>query len=122
MKPLCSRARSRASALACGASLLALGGCAALAPPAAAPPPPLQLLSSGSLDLPADCEPARGAVYRTHYVVEVDGRVTGATSDTGDGCVQQALRAWVTSFRYQAIGEAMPVVIDWLAVSASRGS
>jgi hypothetical protein len=35
--------------------------------------------------------------------------------------VERALRQWVTSFRYEAIDASMPVVIDWIAVTASRG-
>ena len=73
------------------------------------------------LELPDDCEPARGQVYRTHYVVQPDGRVTEPRSSDGDGCVQQALRAWVSSFRYGPVDAEMPVVIDWIAVTATRG-
>lgn len=104
------------------AAVLALGGCASLTRPAASPPrAPLELLSSGPLELPADCEPADGKVYRTNFIVETDGRVTAARSESGEGCVQQALRSWVSSFRYAPVGAAMPAVLDWLAVTASRG-
>jgi hypothetical protein len=102
--------------------LLAVAGCAPLPrEPAAPPPPPLQLLGAGPLELPTGCEPAAGRVYRTNYVVEPDGRVTGTASDDGDGCVEKALRAWVGSFRYGPIDTRMPVVIDWIAVTATRG-
>jgi hypothetical protein len=104
------------------AVVLALGGCASLTRPAVSPPePPLTLLSAGPLELPTDCEPADGRVYRTNFIVEIDGRVTGARSESGEGCVQQALRTWVSSFRYAPVGAAKPTVIDWLAVTASRG-
>ncbi len=100
-----------------------MGGCAPLTRPYAPPPPaPLQLLSAGPLELPANCEPADGRVYRTQFVVETDGRVTAARSDSGEGCVQQALLDWVSSFRYAPLGTARPTVFDWLAVTASRGS
>lgn len=103
------------------AGVLALGGCATLErAPEPPPPAPLELLSAAPLELPQGCEPAV-VVYRTEYVVETDGRVTGARSESGDGCVQQALRSWVSSFRYAPVEAPMAVVIDWLAVTASRG-
>lgn len=82
--------------------------------------PPLQLLDTGPLELPPDCAPERGAVYRTRFVVRPDGVVHTARSESGDGCVQQALQRWVTSFRYAPLPEATPAVFDWLAVTASR--
>jgi hypothetical protein len=104
------------------AILLALGGCASVAPPVEAPPPaPLHLLSAGALELPSECQPADGTVYRMNFVVETDGRVTGARAESGDGCVQDALRSWVSSFRYAPVRTAMPAVLDWLEVTASRG-
>ena len=102
-------------------TLLVLGGCASHVREATPPPSPLELLSAGPLELPAGCEPEDGTVYRTGFVVEGDGGVTQPTSQSGEGCVQRSLRTWVTSFRYAPIGAAMPVVIDWIAVTASRG-
>lgn len=107
--------------LLAAATLLVLGGCASQPRPPSPPSAPLQLLSAGPLDLPADCEPADGRVYRTNFVVETDGRVTGVRPDSGDGCVQEALRTWVSTFRYAPLDAAMPAVLDWLAVTASRG-
>lgn len=103
-------------------TLLAVAGCAPLTrEPAALPPPPLHLLSAAALELPSGCEPLQGQVYRTNYVVQPDGRVTDTSSGTDDGCVEQALRAWVSSFRYGPVDAQMPVVIDWIAVTATRG-
>ena len=102
--------------------LVAVGGCATLTrAPAPPPPSPLQLLSAAPLELPANCEPADGKVYRTHFLVETNGRVTDARSDSDEGCVQRALRTWVSSFRYAPLATAQPTVFDWLAVTASRG-
>jgi hypothetical protein len=101
--------------------LLELGGCASLTREAAVPLPPPALLSAAALELPTDCEPASGTVYRTSYVVGTDGRVADAASPAGDGCVERALRAWVATFRYEPIDASMPAVIDWIAVTASRG-
>ena len=104
-------------------TLLAMAGCAPLPrEPAATPPAPLHLLGAESLELPEGCEPVQGRVYRTRYVVQPDGRVTDTTSSSGrDGCIEEALRAWVSSFRYGPIDSEMPVVIDWIAVTAARG-
>jgi hypothetical protein len=100
-----------------------LGGCATVAPPTApAPPPPVQLLSAGPLELPSDCRPASGVVYRTDFIVQTDGRVSEARSQSGEGCVQQALQQWVSSFRYRPVDAAVPVAIDWMPVVAARGS
>jgi hypothetical protein len=98
---------------------IALAGCAATAP--RAPPAPLELLDAGAVVLPADCAPGPGVVYRTAFVVQGDGRVAGIASQSGFGCVQQALEAWVTTFRYRPVAEAAPAVVDWMAVTATRG-
>jgi hypothetical protein len=117
-----SHARVRIARPLAVAVLLALGGCASVAPPVGAPPPaPLHLLSAGPLEMPAACQPADNQVYRMNFVVETDGRVTGARAESGDGCVQEALRSWVSSFRYAPVRAAMPAVLDWLEVTASRG-
>lgn len=103
-------------------TLLAVAGCAPLTRERATPPPPpLHLLGAASLELPGDCEPVHGQVYRTAYVVQPDGRVTDTASSGGNGCVEQALRTWVGSFRYGPVDAQMPVVIDWIAVTATRG-
>ena len=103
-------------------ALLAVAGCAPITRQTATPPPvPLHLLGAESLELPNGCEPVQGRVYRTAYVVQPDGRVTDTASSSGDGCVELALRAWVSSFRYGPIDAEMPVVIDWIAVTATRG-
>jgi hypothetical protein len=99
---------------------LLLAGCESL--PARAPAAPeLQLLSAGILSLPVGCEAAGGAVYRTRYVVGADGRVTGVASESGSGCVQDALQHWVESFQYAPLAGPVPATIDWMAVTARRG-
>lgn len=106
---------------ACVAGML-LAGCAATPPPTTPTAPELQLLTAGALELPRGCEPAAGAVYRTHYVVQADGRVTGIASGSGSGCVQHALQQWVESFQYRALAEPTLATIDWMAVTARRGT
>lgn len=91
-------------------------------PPTRAPSAPeLRLLDAGALALPGGCEPASGVVYRTSYQVQADGRVATAWSESGRGCVQDALRRWVETFRYAPLAGPVPAAIDWMAVSATRG-
>lgn len=103
---------------ALGLSLVA--GCVAPAVTPAPPAPELQLLGAAELDFPQGCEATAGAVYRTHFRVQPDGRVTDAASESGNGCVQQALRAWVTSFSYAPLRATTPVAFDWMIVTAAR--
>ena len=107
--------------LACLVIVL-LAGCAS-APGAKPPPEPeLQLLSTDVLVLPSDCEPTGGRVYRTHYVVQTDGRVAGATPESGTGCTQDALLRWVETFQYRRVARPVPATLDWMAVTARRGT
>lgn len=126
-------ARSGVDAARCGAANawriaalagLAMGmtGCAGMRPVETSPPP-VQLVSSGELNLPRECVVASGAVYRTLFEVQPDGRVAAPRSAEpagDDGCVQQALREWVATFRYAPIDAPTPVAFDWMVVTASR--
>jgi len=107
------------SAITLAAGLL-LGGCVStrVAPP---PAPELQLLEAGTLQFPPGCEPARGAVYRTAFLVQADGRVEAVASESGSGCVQEALRQWVATFRYRPVAGPTAAVVDWMGVTATRG-
>jgi len=101
-----------------GLSLLA--GCAAPTLAPAPPAPELQLLGAAELAIPRGCEARPGAVYRTHFNVQPDGRVTDAASESGNGCVQEALRTWVTTFSYAPLRDTTPVAFDWMIVTAAR--
>ena len=114
----CLRA-GRAAVTALCASLL-LTACV-LTPTDVPVAPELQLVAAGQLSLPGGCEPSPGSVYRVSYLVEPDGRVAGAASDSGAGCVQDALRNWVESFQYAPLAGPRPATIDWMAVTAARG-
>ena len=103
-----------------GLSLTA--GCVAPTLAPAPPAPELQLLTAAELAIPRGCEPTPGAVYRTRFNVRQDGRVSDAASGSGDGCVQQALRTWVTTFNYAPLHEATPVAFDWMIVTAARNN
>jgi hypothetical protein len=107
-------------ALACA---LQLAGCVSTrveVPPAPPPVPTLQLLDTGPLEIPRGCEPTRGAVYRTSFVVQPNGSVTDAASESGHGCVQSALQQWAATFEYRPTSEPTPTVVDWMYVTASR--
>ena len=97
-----------------------VSGCVAPTLAPAPPAPQLQLLGAAELAIPRGCEATPGAVYRTHFNVQPDGRVSDAASESGDGCVQQALRIWVTTFNYAPLHEASPVAFDWIIVTAAR--
>jgi len=93
--------------------------------PVVAPAPPapeLQLIGAAELAMPRGCEATPGAMYRTHFNVQPDGRVSDAVSESGDGCVQQTLRTWVTTFSYAPLRETTPVAFDWMVVTAARSN
>jgi hypothetical protein len=84
--------------------------------------PELELLEAGRLDIPGDCRPRAGAVYRASFTVMPDGRVTGVEPEPGPRCVREALSRWVNGFRYRPLPEPASATIDWMAVEARRGS
>ena len=98
-----------------------VAGCAA--PPARGPvpPPDLELLGAGARELPSDCEPRGGEVYRMSFLVQPDGRPSAVVSESGHGCVQDALRRWVSTFEYRPVAETRPGTLDWMSVTARRG-
>lgn len=101
------------------AVMLASAGCV-VTRPVTTSPPPVQLVEAAAFNLPDDCVAAPGAVYRTLFEVQPDGRVSAPRSESGDGCVQQALREWVATFSYAPLPAPAAVAFDWMAVTASR--
>jgi hypothetical protein len=102
--------------------LCLVSACVGPAVTPALPAPELQLLGAAELAMPRGCEASPGAVYRTHFNVQPDGRVSDPASESGDGCVQQALRTWVTTFSYAPLRESTPVAFDWMVVTAARNN
>src|SRR5215218_6055046 len=99
--------------------VVVLAGC--VSPPLRVPPVPLELVTSGELALPAECVSVHGAAYRVSYVVQQDGRVSDVASQSGSGCIQEALRAWVSTFMYRPVDRPTQTAIDWIEVRAARG-
>lgn len=115
--------RSRCAALVAMTGVLLVAGCVSPAtrlPPAQPPAAVPRLLDSGPLEIPNGCEPRPGAMYRTSFVVQPDGRVADTASESGDGCVQAALLQWVSTFEYQPMSVPTPTVFDWMCVTGSR--
>jgi hypothetical protein len=108
--------RTRSFALV---ALALLAGCQ-LTPPAPVAPPPLQLMESQPLVLAPGCE-ASGSVM-VEFMVRMDGSTDSLQLSPAPECVREALTAWVSSFRYLPPAADVPTGVEWLLVSARRGS
>ena len=108
---------NHARSLAVGALTL-LAGCQ-LTPPAPVSPS-LQLMESQPLVLAPGCE-ASGSVS-VEFTVRMDGTTDGLKLSPAPECVRDALTAWVSSFRYLPPAADIPTGVEWLLVSARRGS
>lgn len=108
--------RTRACALA---ALTLLAGCQ-LTPPATVVPPSLQLMESQPLALAPGCE-ASGSVL-VEFIVRMDGSTDALQLSPAPECVREALTAWVSSFRYLPPAADIPTGVEWMLVSARRGS
>jgi hypothetical protein len=101
------------------AVVLALAGCQTTptSPPSA---PALRLIQSQPLVLAPDCE-AKGSFF-VEFSVLSDGRTGRIQAPEGPTCVQQALTAWVSSFRYSPPGSDTPAGVEWMMVTAPKGT
>lgn len=104
-------------ALAVGA--IALSGCQTTPTKAPSSKPTLRLLQSQPLKVADNCE-ASGS-YFVEFTVLGDGSTGDIQPPTGPACVQQALTAWVSSFRYAASGQEIPSGVEWMMVTARKG-
>ena len=107
--------RSRCLALL---ALTLLAGCQ-LTPPAPVAPS-LQLMESQPLVLAPGCD-ASGSVM-VEFIVRMDGSTDELKLSPAPECVREALTAWVSSFRYLPPAADIPTGVEWLMVSARRGS
>ena len=101
------------------AALTLLAGCQ-LAPPAPVASPSLQLMESQPLVLAPGCE-ATGSVA-IEFIVRMDGTTDSVQLSPAPECLREALTAWVSSFRYLPPAADIPTGVEWLLVSARRGS
>lgn len=101
------------------AAMIAVGGCKTT-PTVAPPPPSLQLIQSQPLTIAADCD-ASGS-YFVEFTVLRDGRTGEIQAPQGPACVQQALTAWVSTFRYASPGQETPMGMEWMMVMARKGT
>jgi hypothetical protein len=105
------------SALLLVAAMIAAGGCQTT-PTVTPPAPALQLVESQPLALAEDCN-ASGS-YFVAFTVLRDGRAGEIQAPQGPACVQQALTAWVSTFRYASPGQETPMGMEWMMVTARR--
>jgi hypothetical protein len=99
---------------------LLLAACSATPSRTPVPDAELQMIGAGELELARECAVQPGAIYRTHYTVGTDGQASVAAPLQPQGCVEQSLSRWVTTFRYVPPAAATPAVIDWMATVARR--
>lgn len=100
-------------------ALLLLAGCQSV-PRTAIAQPELRLTSSSPLQLADSCQP-RGSVI-VEFTVLPDGATTGIQTPSEPDCLHDALTAWVASFRYAPPGVSVPGTVEWLLVTARKGS
>jgi hypothetical protein len=105
------------SALIAGA--IVLSGCQTT-PTTTPPQPTLRILQSNPLNLADTCEVSGS--YFVEFTVTSDGRTGDIQAPPGPVCVQEALTAWVSSFRYEAPGREVPSGVEWMLVTARKGS
>jgi hypothetical protein len=84
------------------------------------PAPVLQLASAAPVQIASDCHPGGSVVV--DFVVQPDGTTSAIRVPSAPECVQDALTAWVASFRYVPPRTAVPGTVEWLMVSAKKGS
>lgn len=104
-------------------AVIVVSGCqtAPTARPEAAPAPPsLQLIESKPLVLADDCA-ASGSVF-VEFTVLNNGHTSRVQPSPAPACVQQALTAWIDSFRYTPPAAATATGIEWMLVTARKGS
>jgi hypothetical protein len=105
------------------ATVLVAAVLAACQSPAPRPTAPhaLELIGSAPLNLPQSCS-ASGTVVVDFTVLE-DGRTDRIQpAAAAPACVQEALTAWVASFRYAPPASDTRTSVEWLLVEAKKGS
>jgi hypothetical protein len=99
-------------------ALAALAGCQVTPPAPVAPT--LQLMQSQPLVLLPGCD-VSGSVF-VEFTVRMDGSTDTLKVSPAPECVREALTAWVSSFRYLPPAADVATGLEWVVVSARRGS
>jgi hypothetical protein len=102
------------------AVLTLLAGCQLTPPAPQVAQPALQLMESQPLVLAPGCD-VSGSVF-VEFVVRMDGTTDALRLSPAPECAREALTAWVSSFRYLPPATDIPTGVEWLLVSARRGS
>jgi len=82
--------------------------------------PELKLLESAALELPRDGIASGSFVVA--FTVAASGRTEAIRTADAPPCVGDALTAWVASFRYEPPRAATSTSLEWMLVTAKRGS
>lgn len=101
-------------------ALAVLAGCQLTSPAPDIAPSSLQLMESQPPALVPGCE-ASGSVF-VEFMVRVDGTADALKVSAAPDCVREALSAWVSSFRYLPPPADTSAAVEWMLVSARRGS
>lgn len=111
--------RRRLSFAVLFAGAVVLSGCQTT-PTVTPSAPELKLLDARPMTVADGCE-ASGS-YFVEFTVLSDGRTGNIQAPPGPACMQEALTAWVSTFRYAPPGQQTPAGVEWLMVTARRGS
>lgn len=101
-------------------ALAALTGCQLTPPAPDVAPSSLQLVESQPLVLGPGCVASESVFVQ--FMVRMDGTTDTFKLSAAPECVREALTAWVSSFRYLPPTADTPAGVEWLLVSARRGS
>jgi hypothetical protein len=77
-------------------------------------------MESQPLVLASGCEATSSVMVE--FIVRMDGSPDSLKVSPAPECVREALTAWVSSFRYLPPAADVPTGVEWLLVSARRGS
>ena len=99
---------------------VALSACQSVPENSAFPQSDLKLIRSAPLQLPATCTATSSIIV--DFTVLESGQTDNIRPAEGPECLQQALTAWVASFRYAPVTTETPSSVEWLLVEAKKGS
>jgi hypothetical protein len=100
-------------------AVLFIAACQTTPPPRLAEPE-LKLIQTSPLVVPNDCI-ASGS-FVVSYTVATTGRTAAISPPDAPSCIQDALTEWVASFRYEPPAKPTPASMEWMMVTAQRGS